>query len=75
MKSMTRVALSGVLGAVAMLSVSATAITCQEDCKRYARQQQAWFCDRIGGGSACATSEPLFNQFYQECLANFCSAP
>ncbi|GHF78262.1 hypothetical protein [Thalassotalea marina] len=49
------------------------ATTCEEDCERIARQEQAVMCAGQAGASACASSEPLFNYLYNQCLQNYCS--
>lgn len=49
------------------------ATTCEENCERTARQEQVAMCSGVAGGSACGSSEPLFNYLYNRCLQNYCS--
>lgn len=50
----------------------AMASSCTDSCRITAYQQQIQMCSN-GGGSACASSEPLFNYLLQQCIQNYCS--
>ncbi|WP_076416074.1 hypothetical protein [Shewanella sp. UCD-KL12] len=58
--------------ALGLSATSAIASSCTESCKTIAKQQQIQICAG-GGGSACASSEPLFNYLYEQCVQNQCS--
>ncbi|GAA0812319.1 hypothetical protein GCM10009111_06140 [Colwellia asteriadis] len=51
---------------------SAYAGSCYYDCDSYAKSQRIQLCADNRGGSACATSEAIYNYFYQQCQQGNC---
>ncbi|RZQ51568.1 hypothetical protein CWB73_00160 [Pseudoalteromonas phenolica] len=73
MSKITKLIAAASLSFIATASLAVVAATpCSSNCSAWAKQQQLSFCARVGGGSACASSQGLYNHLLQQCKKGQC---
>jgi hypothetical protein len=73
MSKMMKLVAVAALSFAATTSVGAAAyFDCQSYCEYWAKQEQGRYCARSGGGSACATSQGVYQHFLNQCKQGMC---